>query len=363
MEKLTLPAPELASTNIVPLPKRAYFRYPSTPAEKLIYEVFTAGKHLDRLSAGKAAASHRKNALQAQETAEGITRVVYTNDSGRLILTVNTALLKAGRTNRDIKKLFIILLAEWDGQQRSEILTIPLKAFVETYQAYSDVRSAKQRIRAAMPALLSLSLQGQQKQGKNQQAGIFYQPHGTPLFQDWHIAGGKLEVILNPDFKKPFLFSAFTSLPTFFFRLSSNGADVMHHIFLMARQGTNLAGLAKGKAFSMSFRALHAALCLPAIGETKNPTRDCIGRIVEAVEDINQTAAGTGLALTIAGNLTGTADSILEACKVQVSMTGAMLESFQPVIELRRKEAERKKRIAARKQKRLGEKIKQASGN
>lgn len=348
-------SPRMASTSVVPLPDEAYFRIPSSPVIKLIYEMFTAGRHLARLADGKAEVN-RKVSLEAYER-DGRTELHYMNDSDGFTLSVATDLLPDLKAGRLIKKTFLFLLMKWNRQQEFQAITIPLKEFVEN-NAYSTEINARRGIKAAMPALLSLKIQGRQIHGRKKYFSI---PDETPLFDDWRIAKGKLQVIPNRDCNTEFMFEYFTSLPKFFFKLSSNAQDVAFHIFFMARQAQNVDRLYKGQSFTVSFPALRAALCLPAIGETEHPKRDCTDKLLEAIEDINSTAAGTGLVLTIRGDLNATASECLETGKVEVSITGGLLESLQTIMARRDKAAKREQRIRAMKEKALAEKIRKAA--
>lgn len=354
MERNIPTSPKMASTSIVPLPDESYFRIPSSPVIKLIYEMFTAGKHLARLADGKAEVNH-KVSLEAYER-DGRTKLHYMNDSDGFTLSVATDLLPGLKAGRLIKKTFLFLLMKWNRQQEFQTITIPLSEFVEK-NAYSNEINARRGISAAMPALLSLTVKGRQIHGKKK---YFWISEETPLFDDWRISKGTLQVIPNRDCKTEFMFEYFTSLPAFFFKLSSNAQDTAFHIFFMARQAQNVDRLYKGQSFTVSFPALRAALCLPAIGETKHPTRDCIDPILAAIEDINATAAGSGLVLTVRANLTATPEKCLETGKVEVSMTGSLLESLQLIMARRQKERERQQRIRARQEKSLADKIRKA---
>ncbi len=343
---------EMASTRIVPLPEQPYFRLPSSPVIKAIYELFTAGRRLDRLEASKLALN-RHTTLQAYET-DGRTVLSCTNESGDFTLSVATDLLpQTLKAGRGIKRLFLFLLIHWNRQQDARTISIPLKELIKC-GAFNDAAAAWKNITVAMPALLSLQIQGLQRHGTKKHAQI---TDATPLFEDWRIEKRTLEVMLHPSCNTDFLFEYFTSLPAFFFNLYSNTQDAAFHIFYMARMKQNVDALYRGKAFAVSFQALHAALCLPAIGETRNPQRDCIERILEAVEQLNEAGAKTGLSLTIESDLTAPAKTVLAASRVLVRITGALFESLHPVMERRRHEAERQKRINARTEKIIAQRI------
>ncbi len=348
----TLHSPDIASTNVVPLPEQTYFRIPSSPVIKAIYELFTAGRHFDRLEENKSALN-RKVTLDIYEREER-TILACTNESGSFTLSVSTDLLpyelKAGRR---IKRLFLFLLIYWNRQQDARTISIPLKELVK-HGAFNDAAAARKSIKSAMPALLSLTVEGRQEHSKRKYVQIMDE---TPLFESWRIESGKLEVMTHPDCNTDFLFEYFTTLPKCFFRLYSNAQDAAFYIFYMARQKQNVDKLYAGDPFVVTFSALHAALCLPAIGETRNPQRDCIERILEAVEQLNEAGKGTGLSLSIAGDMTAPARTVLATSRVLVWITGSLLESLQPIMERRRQEAEKQKRIRAKTEKIIAQKI------
>lgn len=350
---------QLASDIFTPLPKETYFRLASSPLTKLIYEAFTAGPHFDRLADGKAEVNH-KVFFDVQEE-DGKTVFEYQNSRGTLFFSLPTNCLKeGGKTRSYAKKLFVILLIEWNRQQEADVVTIPLHRFYKKYAAYSKNNHTHRGLKKAIPLLAFISVWGNQKisKYKGRKAEHIQLAEKTPLFDRLSLSNGELKFSVNPSFKakKKLIFEFFPSLPTFFFNLSSNAADMLFHIFYIARQ--NLDTLERRKPFAVSFKAVHVALCLPKVQETHHHKQLIIQPLIDAVEEINRQATGTGLSLAINGKPSKTTAEILNAYKIEASITGEMLVNYQPMIERVKAEQEKAASYARKKERQREEKLK-----
>lgn len=357
----TLHTPDMASANVVPLPEQTYFRIPSSPLTKLIYDAFTAGKHLDRLEEGKTAVN-RKVTLDVREE-DGKTVFEYQNSRGTLYFSLPADVLKSGRLLLTAKKLFLVLLVEWNRQQEESIVTVPLSFFYEKYAVYKWNNITHQLIKRAIPLLAFISVWGEQRiTADRKKTELVHLEEETPLFDRLFFSGNKLKFFINPAFRgaQKLIFEFFPCLPSFFFNLTPDGQDLLFHVFYVARQ--NLDALDKGQAFAVSYMAAHAALCLPGEEENRRYLKQKgLDPLIAAVDDINRNAANTGLTLVKRDNLAEAAGERLRAGKIEVSITGVMLESYLPMIERRKREQEKAIRQARRREKRLDARAAEAS--
>lgn len=186
------------------------------------------------------------------------------------------------------KKIFLMLLEKinqqvyHDGKITRDYITFPAQELIDR-QLYKSPRSAREGFESAMDILTSIKVQGELWYSKRKSISVYQL---SVLFPTARYEDGQCKIFLNQQIGDwNFIYQAFSILPKYYYELSNKPSELLYYIFFIARQHTE--DIKKRGHFTISFRAVQQALHLPNEKKTKNPKRDILDVINNAIDEID----------------------------------------------------------------------------
>lgn len=346
--KLTAPASIL--DNIDDTQQKQTKSIPSTEPIRLIYDCLGAGEKVEELP-GRRARINRHTTIRVDEDKTNPNRkqVIYTSNkqTATVELTDIEKLIGKKKGATKIFTLALVKLCEQallSGTLARNKLQIGVKELIEQ-GFYSTPQSARIGFDTAMDTLTSLKLRAEVHTGTKSEATA---KAVEVLFTGYERESGNCYIYLNERINWAILASFYTVIPDYYPRLTSNGFDLLHLIFIFARQPQNRESLTQKGHFNVSLKSIQNALTLPNEEKTKNPERDIKAPIERAIEDIENHEQGRGL-LKITPSVDGT-EPIKEylAGHIKVELAG---EYSQKLIEISQEQHKQLEAKAKRKRK------------
>ncbi len=268
------------------LENQGYFKMASSPAINTAHKALGAGKEgLTRMQTNLAKVNHAQNIeLQASGNKR---RVIATSSKSTVILELDDINKLAG-SNKGAKKMldFILIKVNKQAYRGDEMvrdyIDFPLKELI-TAGLYSTPQSARKGYKDAMDIITSMKFSGEFRKGTQNKIS---QMAIEVLFPSAYLKNGICTVYMNSRVNWDFVLSFYTIIPKWAFKLKNNAYTLVRYIFYLARQNTE--AIKEKGYFTISIRAVCAELNLPDMEETKNPGRDIINVIEDAISEIEQ---------------------------------------------------------------------------
>lgn len=259
---------------------------PSSPAVQALYMVTSAGNRVTELESITRGGSTKVKLSEpdisiSSELPNSAAVSVSSGRSDTTIIIPDMADL--GRNNRGIKKMLMFVLTQVGRQAISNNILIKdevsftLQDLVDS-GLYSSVRAARQGFNDFMAYRHNLNVYFSRHEGSV--AGE------RDLFTGSSIKLSVCRVELNYKVNWSELFKFCMLLPNYYYRLSSNAADLLEYVCYLARQSSNNREVAAAGSFTISYKAIQDRLMLSEVGETEHPSRDILDAIDSAVTDI-----------------------------------------------------------------------------
>ena len=266
--------------------EQGFYNLPTSPASRVIMDIFQAGENLPDLQERKKQVSH--SITYEVGANEQYRFVTYRSDKSEVSVELDN-IDKIIGSNKPAKKLFILSLikmneqAVHNGQLSQDYISFPVKELTEI-GFYKTYQSASKGFKSGAEVLTSIKVKGEERKTKKKKISQYAL---EVLFTGANIErGGQCYIYLNPRINWGFMLQYFTILPPYYFRLPNRASDLLYYICYLARQKENARKIEERGYFTISFRAIHSCLQLPSELQTKNPQRDIKDAIEEAVEQI-----------------------------------------------------------------------------
>lgn len=342
-EAAPLPAiREIQSRPARPENRAAMFTAATSPALNLIYDALTGD--IDTLPDRRKRYS-RSGQITVKTAKDDSSRklITYTKNGDQINLQIDD-IEKINNRNANAKKTLTRIMNEacstciHNGEVTNLIVSFSLRDLVESGQ-YKSTDAARRGCRDSIRRIMSFIVEGSTNTGKKIEQR---QVEGAQLIIHYKISyGGIVEVTLNPCINWAFIAQYFTNIPKWYYELSGRAADLLWHIFYMARQNTRQ--IAETGRFYINYRTIQAKLNLPDENRVQNTKRDIKDPIEDAIEEIEETYRkyappipkdATGNAAEPAFSLLPLADydapieEYLNHGRLQVSLKGEYAERF-----------------------------------
>lgn len=242
-------------------------------------------------------------------------------------ISIEIADLTKLRGNKNYaKKLFVLILSEINKQAYNnkqltrESITFSLQRLIDLGM-YKTPRTARRGFLEGTSILRSLKLKGSTTPYGSNKSSVSAQ---ETLFTGRDIYNGQCIVYLNERIDWSFLIASFTIIPYYYFALPSGASDLLYYIFYLARQNMN-----EECGFTISLRAIHARLQLPAERGLNNPKRDIKKRIEEAVNCILEHDKSGEIELALNVNDELNISGYLDTGYLKIKLSGGNAEYFK----------------------------------
>lgn len=347
-------------TSNVASPKDAAAKLLNVPSHSSVKQA------MDTLAADK---DSLKDSLNAMEKTHGATtrimrngkavRVVHETKNGIAVVEFSDIdALTQG--NKIAKKIFVYVLhlanklCVYKGELIKDSFTFSPKNLVEAGM-YSAPQSALRGIRAVKDLLTSMKLNAihDEKTKKGLQNAL---DATVVLFPAIVIKHGEVLVQLNPLVDWGAFTAQFMKIPTFFFELDNREADLLYNLYFMLRMRGDEMRRSSTGSFVVTLKSVKKILQLPDVKGCKQPKRDIISPIVNAVAVINAKhlkSFGTTL-LELDANPDMSADDFLKGNLV-VTPTDDVRKEVLTLDQKKRNRIETAKKKSEAKKKRDGE--------
>lgn len=338
---------ELEERELSPIQKGTYtpslsgpfFNLPDSPASNLILEAMRAGQDVGDLP-GRKRQVNRNTIYTVTETGPA-RQITAKSKKGSITVELGDIAKFSGGKN-PAKKLFVLALHKADqqgiynGVLSNDVVTFPLQELVDI-GFYKDVRGARAGFNKGADALTSIKVKGHVNKTAKTGSSV---DRLEVLFTGAGVEKGQCFIRLNYALDWRFIAQYFTSLPSYYFKLSNRASDLLYYIFYLARQ--NAREISEKGSFNISFRAIQHALLLPSEKQTKNPQRDIkdvIDSVLEEIEEQHRaTFNNTDLALLPCFDENAPITDYLDNGYLQVTLKG---DHAKPFIEMSDKTAKK----------------------
>lgn len=277
--------------------KENFSRYPNGPALKLFGHAFSAAS-LDTLFH-----SQQTGALDTVSVKGSTLEISKRREkSYSMRLEVKDFATIISRQNQT-DKVFMFLLSEVNrqcvhgGKVTGHCVTFNLEDMVKA-GLYTNRSNARRGFLAAFDDLSRMELRGrfQRSGGADGEtiSGRFMLFTGTTLQESKR--ADLVSVFLNSYVDWTLFTTAFTIIPNYYYSLGKRPRMLLLYLCHLARN--NIEAISEGKPFRVSFPSVGDFLGLPDPGNTRNPYRDTVGAIEQAVTDIELANGKHGLHIT-----------------------------------------------------------------
>lgn len=298
-----------------------FLKLPTSPATDIMYRALGAGADIASLKFNPA--NHNRS-IEVLEKGNS-RRVVSTSENATVYLEFADIMQLAG-SNKGAKKILTKVLASINeqaysaGSMRRDYIQFPTQDLVDI-GAYSDLRAARRGFDRAMDTLTSFKVGGELKEGKNSTASAI-----EVLFTGSRRENGVCTVFLNDRIDWGFIAHFYTLIPSYYYALPSNAADLLLYISVLARQ--NVRQIEKEGGFNISLRAVQSYLNLPQETETKHTTQDIKNPIRDAVLAIKEQADREDFTVVIVADNNAPIAEYLNGGYLHIEMQGEYKEYF-----------------------------------
>ena len=324
----------------------------SGTADLQLYQTLTYHCDLDKLSKEKSETGKlHAELVRHSENDEQLT-IFHYDDYDTIRLTNLNKLEKS--YNVGVKKCFTYIMSIVlkggiiidEIQKNNEIYYNEAVAFPITdlinIEAYASADSARRALKQALTALTTIQISG--KKGKRTQ----YEQQ--TLFIGYRIKNGVCTMELNPHLNWSYFAQFYMELPLYYFKASSNTADLLFYICNLIRQkGEEIKE--KGY-FNLSLKAIRSFLGLPK--KSINPMRDILSPIESAVKELNDACKSgeiEGLKIEPSYSTNSSVSEVINSGYIKIFVSGDMAKIPVQIAEHRTKkikdEQKRKDKIEA----------------
>lgn len=217
-------------------------------------------------------------------------RVIKSKGEEKITLEIdNLSTIQKG--NRSTKKIYTFLMAKINEKSKNgnklinPTISFPVFDLVDIGM-YSRKENAYRGLKEAFDRLSKIRLSGNVKNKKN----IVTQMQTSVLFVNLIISNGICTIDLNPRINWDFVAPYSAILPSYAFRLSNRGFDLIYTITYLARQ--NIPDIRKRSYFTIGFRTIQDRLQLPSELGNKDPQRTIKDEIERAITEIEELDRG-----------------------------------------------------------------------
>lgn len=278
----------------------------------------------------EAGKSHGK---QIEVYAAGDTRRYCCTSNDNFIEVTFGDINRACHRRPNTKKILNFLLMKINEQvfHNNELsrnyITFNLKELTEEYKIFDNIRSARTAFFAAVDTLSDIKIKGYITKGKKR-----IEQSIAVLFPYGDIKNGVCTVGINERVNwQQFILDTFTPLPEAYWKLSGAAADLLHYLFLQARQ--NCGKIASDGTFNVGIRAIQAHLDLPSENDNTRPAQTIRAPIEKAIEDIETACRGEGFTiepmLKSGGDIVNCKTSEFLNGYLKISITGEYKAHFE----------------------------------
>ena len=274
-----------------------FYNMPTSGSSDLVMKALGAGSSLAALPDAQKKVSHNQS-ITVRESGKK-RQIVAKGNNTETIIEIGDIEKLIG-SNKAAKKMFAFALIKMNeqaydyksGSLYHDEIGFSLQELVDMGY-YSSTRAARRGFLQAMDTLTSLKLKAIVKKGKKSLTTAHADGEGVlVMFTGAAVANSYCRVMLNYKVNWQPLFQYFTILPKFAFQLGNRPFDLLYTIFYLARQ--NSKQVKEKGYFTISLRAIQQRLDLPEESKTKNPSRDIMQPIEDAVADITKQLQATG---------------------------------------------------------------------
>lgn len=321
-----------------------FSKIPSSPMTALLYRAMGAGKsNIYRMK--NSTTNHSKKINVASIGSE--VRVKQETDNSIITASFSNIDDLVG-CNKAVKKIFVYALEKINGQVifnnelKSDAIEFTLQDLVYDVGMYKSVRTARKGFLDARDALTSIKIKGEvRKRGKNK----VIQDRLEVLFTGASIENSKCTLYLNPRLNWKVFTTAFMPLPKFYYsrELPNKASDLLFCIYYFARQ--HKEDIEEKGYFTISLKVVHEWLNLPEVHETKNPGRNIVDKIDEAITAIELASNSEDFTITPIFDDSGTIECYLKKGYLKIGMKG---EYAKDIVKLAKKVKKRKENAKKR---------------
>ena len=262
-----------------------------TPSSALIYDmtaVLLAGENVGELEIKGKAARKNKQITVRDEGKHSVIKFTTPDSNFEIKIDLSNV---AGKHDSSTRKWFTYLLAETaekcldSSNVVKNTFTIYFKDLVDIGMYESNQTASRGAFRA-FPKLYSITAQGYLAQRAGNKKVRKEQQSFSGLFYNMEKVRGGVEITINEKFEWGLIASSYQKLPTLYYSLPGNAADLFYYIFYLARQKRN--ELTEGNSFIISYRSIQEFLQLAnelnatnVSTQIKAPIEDAIGTILD----------------------------------------------------------------------------------
>lgn len=251
--------------------------------------------------------------------------VTFASKSSTVYITIPEHIdLRIG-TNpaRNILIMLLILMAKQcleNGVLYDTKIKFTLKDLV-SLGFYSSTHTARVGFEHAMRILLNIQIAWTTNKKK--------QTHGRVLFTAYDIENSKCTVTVNSEIDWSYIVRFYTLLPNCFPSLPLKAAVLLYTVMYLLRQNINT--ILTSQDFSVRLSTIMIRLALPSLLATKNPKRDVLVPLQEAVSQINAAVQENDLRLEISAPEGSKTTEILDNGKMIIHVGGTPLEYCESI--------------------------------
>lgn len=326
------------------------FNMPISPALFFVHEVLSAGNNILNLGDRNRKVNHgaRYSAYISESN-----DIVISKENADKGITLNLELLGMAEekpVSKVVKKAFALCMIKINEQAINggglirDCVSFPLSEFVK-YGIYSSLQNARRGYNDDISNVLTRVRLTSRITVSPQES---YSCRRMVPFIDTFIKNGDVVLFLNKNMDWNVLCQYYTKLPVYAFSLPSRSYSLLFYVSFLARQ--NSAKLKKYGYFTISYRAIQAALNLPSEIGNKNPKITIIDEIEKAIECIeneqSKTLDGLDIGFLVDDTYNGTnITSFLDTAELKVYIKGEFAKELKTI------QTNRQKRINASKSK------------
>lgn len=320
------------------------FPVPTTPMASHIYQGMTSFSDLQRVNEKKDN-KNRSATVSIKDSKKKNTRslTIETKNSKSSITFSNM-----DNFPRPAKKLYWFALGKvleqafYNGKLTRNYIQYSLDELVGEDKMYKTKRTARRGSDEAADFMTGIKAKGEVRGlGKD----TIEQKEIEVIFTGYKRDKGECVLYLNDRLNWGLIAAVFSHMPDCFLGLSNKAADLLVVIVERARQNTDkIVEKENGKQiirFTIRNRYLQDRLSLPAEGKTKNPYRDIIQPIDEAIKEINKKDNNLNLKIHPRYNSMGNIMDFLENGAIEVELTESYSSTFLQMEDTKTKRIEK----------------------
>lgn len=334
--------PEKSSSN--------FYKLPSSPMTELAVDIIGAGANIDDLPERKKYISRTRTYNVEEDTYNAQHKKVTLTTKKNASFSVEYDITTLAGNNKGVLKLLTFVLIKANEQvlhngelSATDIISFPLQELIDC-GLYQTLQSARRGFKDAMNALTDIKINGDDNSNPRQKISVV----GLHPFRLGTIKNNQCSIQLEENLNWKIFSQYYTILPAYCFRLSNRAFELLHLIYVRARE--NIDKIKKTGSFNISMRYIQQALNLPDEDGNKNPQKtikDPIENAIEEIEDFHSAYYNnTDFQLLLCYDENSNIVDYLKNGLLQVTMSGEQQQYFIKIGEKKEKliESSQKKR-------------------